>query len=74
MKTTKQIEKEINKQLDRFDKPSKKLNILEALADQAVVLAYIIGFVLSQKERMAVPQKTRERLLKATKDFRNAKS
>jgi hypothetical protein len=72
MKSIPQIEKEINRQLDIFYK-IRNNTLFKIEIRQSSVLAYIngMGFVLGQKERMQISEKTRERLLKATKEFRN---
>lgn len=79
MKTVMQIEKEINKRLSQIEKYKVrgyvKNNIVGTInkMDIYAALYYIhgMGFVLGQKERMLISEKTRERLLKATKEFRN---
>jgi hypothetical protein len=67
MKTIKQIEKEINRRLDEY-----KFHKGDSIG-QRDILVYINGMtsVLNKKERLAISEKTREWLLKATKEFRN---
>jgi len=80
MKTIKQIEKEINRQLDKLDKCRNSVvdyeNSIRLEVKIRSILTYIngMGFVLDKKERLAISDATRERLLKATKEYRNGKS
>lgn len=74
MKTIKQIEKEINRLLGKvykhkYDNPIKRQVTLR----QALTYINGMGFVLDKKERLSISDKTRERLLKATKEFRNGR-
>lgn len=74
MKNIKQIEAEINRQLDKLDKlATQKLDTHKREIQKLSILAYIngMGFVLDKKERLSISDKTRERLLRATKEFRN---
>ena len=75
MKTIKQIEKEINRQLNIFDKCHND-GLIKQETKQRSVLTYIngMGFVLEKRERLSISDKTRERLLKATKEFRNGEN
>jgi len=72
MKTIPQIEAEINKYLDRIEKLITEGGLTEQ-AEIYATLAYIKGieFVLDKKERLSVSDKTRERLIKAIKEYRN---
>jgi hypothetical protein len=70
MKTLKQIENEINKQLNKLDRAESPIKYA---AERRFVLTYIGGieFVLDKKERLSISDKTRERLIKAIKEYRN---
>jgi len=70
MKTIPQIESEINKYLDRYDQHRGDS------IGQRDCLVYINGMtsVLNKKERLAISDATRERLLKAIKEFRNGEN
>ncbi len=75
MKTIPQIEQRINHLLDRFDKCRDK-EIRERQIEQLGLLSHIgrIQFVLDKHERLSISDKTRERLIKAIKEYRNGQN
>jgi hypothetical protein len=72
MKSIPQIEKHINELLDKYEKCRDKDPIMLRVK-RLEILAYIGGiqFVLNKKDRLSISDKTRERLLKAIKEYRD---